>query len=85
MDTNTIKEVITGIDSFFVEHRQKYQLQSSDENIFYNYELNHDWGDSNPGYFISAVGETEEDQGVVTPTPCHPACTLQGACLRLRA
>ena len=74
MDTNTIKEVITGIDSFFVEHRQKYQLQSSDENIFYNYELNHDWGDSNPGYFISAVGETEDDQGVVTPTPCHPAC-----------
>ena len=74
MDNNVIKEVITGIDSFTVTHKQTGQLQSSDENIFYNYELNHDWGETNPGYFISAVGETEEDKGVVTPTACHPAC-----------
>ena len=74
MDNNVIKEIISGIDSFKVSHKQTSQLQSTDENIFYNYELNHDWGDTNPGYFISAIGETEEDMGVVTPTACHPAC-----------
>ena len=73
MDINTIQEIISG-NHFKVAHTQSNYLQSTDENIFYNYEINHDWGDTNPGYFISAVGETEEDQGVVTPTPCHPAC-----------
>ena len=74
MDNNVIKEIISGIDNFNVKHDQTNELQSTDENIFYNYEINHDWGDTNPGYFISAVGETEEDQGVITPTACHPAC-----------
>ena len=74
MDINVIKEIISGTDSFKVTHAQTNSLQSKDENIFYNYEINHDWGSSNPGYFISAIGETSEDLGVITPTACHPAC-----------
>ena len=74
MDNNYIREIISGIDTFRITHDQSKQLQSDDENIFYNFEINHDWGDSNPGYFISSVGETEEDLGVLTPTACHPAC-----------
>ena len=74
MDINNIKEIISGQDNVGVTHSQTNELQSTDENIFYNYEINHDWGDSNPGYFISAIGETEDDQGVITPTACNPAC-----------
>ena len=74
MDLNVIQDIISGRENFVVEHPQTKELQSTDENLFYNFEINHDWGETNPGYFVSAVGETEEDQGVITATACHPAC-----------
>ena len=74
MDINVIQEIITGTDSFKVTHKWTKDFKNSDEYIFYNYEINHDWGEENPGYFIAALGESEEDNGVVTATPCHPAC-----------
>ena len=74
MDINVIQEIITGTDSFKVSHSWTKNFKNSDEYIFYNYEINHDWGEDNPGYFIASLGESEEDNGVVTATPCDPAC-----------
>ena len=75
MDLNEIKEIIHGVDSFIVTHPSTENFKSIDKNIFYNYEINHDWGEDNKGYFISALGETEDDNGVVTATACHPSCS----------
>ena len=74
MDLNKISEIIYGIDNFIISHPATDNFKSTDNDIFYNYEINHDWGDKNPGYFISNVGQTEEDKGKVTVTACHPAC-----------
>ena len=74
MDLNIITEIIYGIDNFIISHPATDEFRSTDKDIFYNYEINHDWGEVNPGYFISALGQTEEDNGIVTPTACNPAC-----------
>ena len=67
MDLNVIQEIILGVDSFIITHPRTDNFKSLDQDIFYNYEINHDWGDKNPGYFMSALGQTEEDNGEVVP------------------
>ena len=74
MDLNVISEIILGVDSFSITHPETDDFKSNDKNIFYNYEINHDWGEQNSGYYISALGQTEEDNGEVTATACNPAC-----------
>ena len=74
MDLNEIKEIVSGVDSFIVKHDMTEDFKSYDKNIFYNYEINYDWGKKNSGYFVSALGQSEEDNGEVTPTACNPAC-----------
>ena len=75
MDLNVIKEIIHETDSFRVTHKATDNFKNTDNNIFYNYEIYHDWGEDNKGYFISALGETEDDNGVITATACHPSCS----------
>ena len=75
MDLNNIEEIIYGVDTFRISHPATDNFKSTDNDIFYNYEINHDWGKKNPGYFIAALGEDEEDRGLVTATACHPACS----------
>ena len=74
MDLNVVTEIISGVDNFQVTHPETNNFKNNDQNIFYNYEINHDWGEKNSGYYISALGQTEEDNGEVTATACNPAC-----------
>ena len=74
MDTNKIKEIITGTDTITVTHLITNNFQSTDNNVFYNYETNFDWGANNLNNYITSLDKTEEKWGFIEYAQCHSRC-----------
>ena len=74
MDNNVIKEIISGPDSLKVTHLDTNNFQSNDNNVFYNYELNFDWGANNLNNYITSLDKSEEKWGYIESAQCHTRC-----------
>ena len=55
MDLNKLTEVISGTDSILVTHLETNNFQSNDNNVFYNYETNFDWGANHLNNYITPL------------------------------
>ena len=55
MDLNKITEIISGTDTITVSHVDTNDFQSKDNNAFYNYETNFDWGVNNLNNYITSM------------------------------
>ena len=74
MDLNKIKEIISGTDTITVTHLDTNNFQSTDNNVFYNYENNFDWGASNLNNYITSLDKSEERWGYLESAQCHSRC-----------
>ena len=74
MDLNKLKEIISGRDTIIVTHLGTNNFQSTDNNVFYNYENNFDWGASNLNNYITSLDRSEEKLGYIEHAQCHSRC-----------
>ena len=75
MDVNKIQEIISGTDTISVTHQETNNFQSTDNNVFYNYELYFDWGANNLNYYISSMDtSTGTSRGLIDSSACHSYC-----------
>ena len=74
MDLNKIQEIISGKDTILVTHSETNDFQSNDKNVFYNYELNFDWGASNLNNYMTSLDKSEEKWGYIEYAQCNSRC-----------
>ena len=74
MDLNKLTEIISGIDSIIVTHLDTNNFQSTDNNVFYNYELNFDWGATHLNNYITSIDKSEEKWGYIEYAQCNSRC-----------
>ena len=74
MDLNKITEIISGKDTISVTHLDTNNFQSNDDNVFYNYETNFDWGANNLNNYITSMDKSEEKKGYIESAQCHARC-----------
>ena len=74
MDLNKIREIISGTDTITVTHLETNNFQSKDNNVFFNYELNFDWGANNLNNYITSLDRSEERWGYIEYAQCHSRC-----------
>ena len=74
MDLNKITEIISGTDSITITHVDTNNFQSDDENVFYNYETNFDWGVNNLNSYITSMDRSSENLGYIESAQCNSRC-----------
>ena len=74
MDLNKITEVISGAETITVQHLDTNNFQSNDNNVFYNYETNFDWGASNLNNYITSMDKSTEKWGYIEYAQCDSRC-----------
>ena len=74
MDLNKLTEVISGTDSILVTHLETNNFQSNDNNVFYNYETNFDWGANHLNNYITSMDKSVEKQGYIESAQCNSRC-----------
>ena len=74
MDLNKITEIISGTDTIEVTHLDTNNFQSDDNNVFYNYETNFDWGANNLNNYITSLDRSDEKKGFIESAQCHARC-----------
>ena len=74
LDLNKITEIISGTDSITVTHLDTNNFQSTDNNIFYNYETNFDWGANNLNNYITSMDKSTEKLGYIESAQCDSKC-----------
>ena len=74
MDLNKITEIISGTDTITVTHLDTNNFQSTDNNVFYNYETNFDWGANNLNNYITSMDKSDEKLGYIESAQCDSRC-----------
>ena len=75
MDLNKIQQIRRdGIDTIKVTHLDTNNFQSTDNNVFYNYELYFDWGADHLNNYITSLDKSNEKLGYIEYAQCHSRC-----------